>query len=808
MTMKRFSSTKRIISLALAMIMALGVCTAGIPGIIITASADIWSGTISDPGTEYVASGSTVHLYSARALVWFINRIYNGNDFSGVTVYLDTDVDLNNQDFVGKSVFPYSDSRYFRGTFDGQGHTISNFKMTDGNHRVAMFRQTESATFRNVTFTNVNISSSGDYSGHAVLVGYHKSGNLTFENVHVTSGSISGYRWIGALVGEVDENSGRTLTMTNCSNGATITGRNTRVGGLAGSCLPAVNASNCSNTGNVSSNSTDIGGIVGWIEDDASSFSGCSNSGSISGTDAVGGIIGYFGNNDQDKRMTLTNNTNTGTITSSGRAGGIAGHIETDNNAHIISGNINRGKVTAGTDAGGIVGRNKGFGTWTNNKNYGEIYGGDNAGGICGEVEDDLQTYNNCHNYGTISGVNSIGGITGFGNNGEQNFTNCTNSGNITSTANAAGGLYGVGHKEVRCTECWNIGTVTAAGDGGGLVGYVDYHTFYTRCWNAGSVGPISNNSTNSYGGMVGYTSYYGNDTNQVMVVDCYNWGMISGGYVGGFVGYVNDGQNYKITYSYNTGYLAGTVSTWQFAGYGGNCGDGCYKNVNVGSGTYKTDQEFIDYNFSIDNNFKKNSEGVTVNGVTYYFPILGWCENSMPAICYNIANWTAHYTANDGLYYTCDTCGERMNSECPISTVPMTALPTAAGSTLQDGAIYNVESSRTVSGTRTTNGLVVAERATVIIYIPDGVTLTVNGGDASANEPGKAGIYVPTSSTLIIAGNGSLTAKGGNGGQGSNGYNGGSPTGGQGGTGGAGGGAGIGGNGGNGGTGGPQQTS
>ena len=217
MTMKRFSSTKRIISLALALIMALGVCTAGIPWMMIKASADTWGGTISDPGTEYVASGNTVHLYSARALVWFINRIYNGNDFNGVTVYLDTDVNLDNQDFVGKSVFPYSDSRYFRGTFDGQNHTISNFKMTDGNHRVAMFRQTESATFRNVTFTNVNISSSGDYSGHAVLVGYHKSGNLTFQNVQITSGSISGYRWIGALAGEIAENSGGFL-LAKCSH--------------------------------------------------------------------------------------------------------------------------------------------------------------------------------------------------------------------------------------------------------------------------------------------------------------------------------------------------------------------------------------------------------------------------------------------------------------------------------------------------------------------------------------------------------------------------------------------------------------
>ena len=594
----------------------------------LTAHADTWNGTASNPGApNYEESGNTVYLRNAQAFAWFIYQVnQNGVTYDGKTVYLTADVNLNGINLADSNKplsGDYNDGRRFKGTFDGQNHKISNLKINKGNeHRIALFRTTENATFKNLKFENVNISGTGGYNGYAVLSGYHASNNLTFENVHIISGSISGYNYIGGLAGEVGENSGRTITLMNCSNGANITGSNVRIGGLVGSALPAVNATNCSNTGNVTAGSTDVGGIVGWIEDDPSTFSGCSNSGAIQGSDSVGGILGYFGKDAQDQKLTLTNNTNTGTITSNNRAAGICALIDTDNNAHEISGNTNRGTISAGSDAGGIVARNKGYGNWTNNRNYGSVTAnGDNAGGICGEVEDDKQIFTNCFNSGTINGKNSTGGIVGWLNTAHENtFTNCGNSGAITSSSSYAGGIEGRGTGESSFLECYNTGTIKSNGnDGGGLAGSVDYHTFFTRCWNAGSVTVPSGKSA---GGLIGYTSYHGADTGRQMVMDCYNWGAINGGYVGGLVGYVKDNQSYKIEYSYNTGTLSGSNATWQFVGYGGSVGDGCYKNVNTGSGTYKTNQEFIDYNFKIDDNFYKNP-GVTINGTVYQYPIL-----------------------------------------------------------------------------------------------------------------------------------------------------------------------------------------
>ncbi|MBR6313201.1 MAG: hypothetical protein IKR49_01010, partial [Clostridia bacterium] len=148
--------------------------------------------------------------------------------------------------------------------------------------------------------------------------------------------------------------------------------------------------------------------------------------------------------------------------------------------------------------------------------------------------------------------------------------------------------------------------------------------------------------------------------------------------------------------------------------------------------------------------------------------------------------------------------CGLAVISSA-LYTGGATELPTSG--TLSNGNVYKVLSSKSISGSTSASGLSVAANATVVIYIASGKTLTVNGGNASGKTAGKAGIYVPTSSTLIFTGPGNLTVKDGNGAGGSNGSKGGgasigsSGKGGAGGDGGAGGGAGIGGNGGAGGS-------
>lgn len=143
------------------------------------------------------------------------------------------------------------------------------------------------------------------------------------------------------------------------------------------------------------------------------------------------------------------------------------------------------------------------------------------------------------------------------------------------------------------------------------------------------------------------------------------------------------------------------------------------------------------------------------------------------------------------------------------------------SGYTMTDGNTYVVENSVAFSNTTAGgSGMTVEEGATVVLYVPAGVTLTArgavgtngaNGGSFVSVTGGGAGIRVPETATLIITGEGIINTSGGNAGNGGRGGNGGSGSltpirggvGGYGGQGGGGAGAGIGGCGGAGGSGG-----
>ena len=159
-------------------------------------------------------------------------------------------------------------------------------------------------------------------------------------------------------------------------------------------------------------------------------------------------------------------------------------------------------------------------------------------------------------------------------------------------------------------------------------------------------------------------------------------------------------------------------------------------------------------------------------------------------------------------------------NSKADAAVVNITEGSTS-GYTMTDGNTYVVKNSVAFSNTTAGgSGMTVEEGATVVLYVPAGVTLTArgavgtngaNGGSFVSVTGGGAGIRVPETATLIITGEGIINTSGGNAGNGGRGGNGGSGSltpirggvGGYGGQGGGGAGAGIGGCGGAGGSGG-----
>ena len=619
-------SFRKALSVLLSVLMVLSV----FGGLTLTASAaDVWDGTWDGSGF------SNNHITSAKGFAQFINNAGTGTSYEGQTIYLDVDVDFNSIDFGnisgGKNVY-YSRDNYFKGTFDGQNHTIYNFQIHNSDHRVGLFRSAENATFRNVYFENVLVDDNSDSNkknGFAALVGWG-GGNLTFKNIKIKSGEIFGYNYVGGIVGEFDSNS--TIRFTDCSNAARIYANNNRAAGLVGHSKGSVIADGCSNSGEVYAGYSDAGGIAGWIEDDESSFTNCSNTGKISTDACAGGIFGYFGSKSQDKVMTITNCSNSGYIESRAKvAGGIAGMIDTDGE-HIFEENVNRGAVYGREDAGGIVGSNSGFGTWRINYNYGSVTcPNDNAGGILGEVEDDKQVFKNCFNSGAVQGKNSVGGILGYGNAAPHEFSKCGNSGDVTSTNDSAGGIYGYGGNSQPTIEtCWNVGTIKAYNDAGGILGHTNHHSFIRRCWNAGSIETYNHTDNGAHGGIVGHTSdLSGSSNDNPNMTDCYNWGQVSGGRDdGGLIGKIRDGNtSYYITNSYNAGAVSG-VRPFAIIAYGGNVGNNVYYDSGVGMGTVQgtaISDANLKASSGFSSNYCKNTWGVKIGGTTYYYPIMQW---------------------------------------------------------------------------------------------------------------------------------------------------------------------------------------
>ena len=96
------------------------------------------------------------------------------------------------------------------------------------------------------------------------------------------------------------------------------------------------------------------------------------------------------------------------------------------------------------------------------------------------------------------------------------------------------------------------------------------------------------------------------------------------------------------------------------------------------------------------------------------------------------------------------------------------------SGYTMTDGNTYVIKNSVSFSNsTAGGSGMSVADNATVVLYVPAGVTLTAKGANGSGRTGGGAGIRVPQTATLIITGEGTVNATGGNAGNGGNGANG-----------------------------------
>lgn len=208
-----------------------------------------------DDAVYFEADGSPV-LQSVANLKWFANYINTGNNFKDKTAKLAADIDLAGAEWIPIG----TKNNHFHGTFDGQGHTISNFKITqkhDGDNAQAALFGTVSLTtvFKNFNIDNIQVlypaDYNGDYYGAAVIGTFY--GNVTLQNINVTKSTIQGNNKVAGLIAH-DGSSSKVL-IENCNvNGCTIETKNEEDGGNVGGLVglfqnTEATVKNCSVTG-------------------------------------------------------------------------------------------------------------------------------------------------------------------------------------------------------------------------------------------------------------------------------------------------------------------------------------------------------------------------------------------------------------------------------------------------------------------------------------------------------------------------------------------------------------------------------
>ena len=273
----------------------------------------------------------------------------------------------------------------FTADFDGNNHTIANLYISrrDTNH-VGLF---------------------GEISDSSI------------KQVGVVSATVSGYEFVGGLVGR--------------SDGGTI--------------------SDSYATGNVSGNN-DVGGLVGRNGSDT--IIGSYATGNVAGQSySVGGLVGSGG-------RAIIDSYATGNVSGGYRVGGLVGEGSGKINTSYATGN-----VSGGYRVGGLVG--SGIDTIIGSYAAGSVSGDDYIGGLVG------------HSYGTISASYAMGSVSGSGDdigglvgrNGNGAITASYAAGRVSTSGDTfyIGGLVGYDEGGEITASYWDTQTTGQVGSYGGV---------------------------------------------------------------------------------------------------------------------------------------------------------------------------------------------------------------------------------------------------------------------------------------------------------------------------------------------------
>ena len=298
-----------------------------------------------NPGELEQEGSDTFVINSIEDLVFFSYDVTNGNDYSGKTVKLGTNLDFNSdKSYVDPNRTDFSKYGYngplkqsltsgtgfspigsqdgtngFYGTFDGNNNAICSLyiyiKSNDTNAKNAGLFLTTYGEIKNLGLVDVDITAQLSHVGGLTVNSYND-----IYNCYVTGNiNVTGYSWInvGGLCGIVSTNDNlESVNIENCYNLANINitnieeenkESNTVSGGIVGQIEgKSVNMNKCFNKGNIEVNGGNyaiyIGGISGSATKcDSTNVKNCYNIGKIQAKNNseegsyIGGILGTLG---------------------------------------------------------------------------------------------------------------------------------------------------------------------------------------------------------------------------------------------------------------------------------------------------------------------------------------------------------------------------------------------------------------------------------------------------------------------------------------------------------------------------------
>lgn len=279
-----------------------------------------------DKTADFEGAGTAANPYKIQNvddLKKLAKKVNGGEAYANTYFKLTADIDLENESWTPIG----TENNSFQGTFDGDGHQITNLTITGGSY-VGLFGYVENATIRNCNVT----------------------------------GTVTGDQYVGGISGYTSEN----CEVSSCYVRGTVSG-NKYVGGIVGKGVGAIK--NCYALADVSAGDF-AGGIVGYTY--ALTIENCYYSGKVSSSWRAGGIAGSASGGTIQNCVSLAESV---TGSSANRVAGVY-----PLNPPAFSGNYAwSDPALSADDAAGLNGANLTYTNGTLSPQFSEIFGEDNS---------------------------------------------------------------------------------------------------------------------------------------------------------------------------------------------------------------------------------------------------------------------------------------------------------------------------------------------------------------------------------------------------------------------------------------------